>query len=373
MARVCRASTRLRKERSRLSTFPGGPTSIIRNVVQAVLKTRPAPGFQIEEVAGREPGDGEVLLRVAAASICGTDVHLYDWNPWAAGRVHLPRIVGHEMGGEVLATGMGVEGLARGDLVAVESHVVCGTCPECRRGDFHVCRNTRILGVDIDGVFSATVVLPGANLHPVTGLSAELCALMEPFGNAVHACATGSLRDAAVAVLGCGPIGCAAVAIARAEGARVIVAADLNPYRLELAERMGADEVVRADDLLEASLLRAAGGPLDCALEMSGAAPAVAAAIRVVRPGGWISLLGIGDQEVSLDLNRDVVMKGLTLQGIVGRRSASWSATLAYVAGGRVDASPLLTHRFALDEIDGAIELIKSGRCGKVVLVPDPQ
>lgn len=371
MARVWRASPRLRKERSSRLTFPVGPTPIIRHVVQAVIKAHPAPGFEIDDVSGREPGAGEVLLRVVAASICGTDVHLYDWNPWAAGRVHPPRIVGHEMGGEVLAMGAGVEGLARGDLVAVESHVVCGSCPECRRGDFHVCRHTKILGVDIDGVFSGTVVLPSTNLHPVTGLSAELCALMEPFGNAVHACSTGSLRGAAVAVLGCGPIGCAAVAIAKAEGARVIVATDLNPYRLELAERMGADQVVRADENLEASLLRAAGGLLDCALEMSGAAPAVAAATRVVRPGGWISLLGIGDEEVSLDLNRDVVMKGITLQGIVGRRLETWSTTLAHVADGGVDITPLLTHRFALEEFDGAIELIKSGRCGKVVLVPD--
>lgn len=344
---------------------------IIDHVVQAVIKARPAPGFEIEEVAGRQPGAGEVLLRVAAASICGTDVHLYDWNPWAAGRVRPPRIVGHEMGGEVLATGAGVEGLAQGALVAVESHVVCGSCPECRRGDAHVCRNTRILGVDVDGVFSGTVVLPAGNLHPVSGLSAELCALMEPFGNAVHACSTGPLRDAAVAVLGCGPIGCAAVAIAKAEGARVVVAADLNPYRLGLAEQMGADHLVHADENLEGSLLRVADGPLDCVLEMSGAVAAITAATRVVRPGGWISLLGIGDHEVSLDLTRDVVMKGITLQGVVGRRSETWEATLAYVAGGRVDVTPLLTHRFALDEVDGAIELIKSGRCGKVVLVPE--
>ncbi|MFN2451537.1 MAG: zinc-binding dehydrogenase [Candidatus Dormibacteria bacterium] len=345
--------------------------SIIEHVVQAVLKARPAPGFDIEEVAGREPGPGEVLLRVVAASICGTDVHLFDWNPWAAARVRPPRIVGHEMGGEVLAVGSGVDGLTQGDLVAVESHVVCGACPECRRGDLHVCRNTRILGVDVDGVFSGSVVLPRSNLHPIAGLSAELCALMEPFGNAVHACSTGSMRGAAVAVLGCGPIGCAAVAIAKAEGARVIVATDLNPYRLELAERMGADHVLRAGPDMEAGLLRAAGGPLDCVLEMSGAAAAVAAGVRAVRPGGWISLLGIGDHEVRLDLTRDVVMKGVTLQGVVGRRPDTWRATLDFVAGGRVDVTPLLTHRFALDEVDGAIELIKSGRCGKVVLVPN--
>lgn len=341
--------------------------------MRAVIKASAGPGFQFADVADPQPGAGEVLVRVEAASVCGTDVHLYDWNAWAAGRVHPPRIMGHEMGGTVIAAGEGAGEVAPGTRVAVESHVVCGHCPECQRGDFHVCANTRILGVDIDGVFAPEVVLPARNLWPAAAdLSPDIAALMEPFGNAVHACSAGRLRGQSVVVFGCGPIGCAAIAIARAENAARVVAVDRNRYRLELAERMGAHALVDAGvDDVEASVLRAAGGPLDCALEMSGAPSATTAACRLVRPGGWISLLGIGDSPTMIDLSRDVVMKGLTLFGITGRRLFStWEQTTAYIRGGSIDVSALLTHHFALDEIDGAIELMKSGRCGKVVLHP---
>ena len=341
--------------------------------MRAVLKSSPAPGFSLAEVPDPEPGAGEVVVRVEAASICGTDVHLYDWNPWAASRVHPPRVMGHEMGGVVEQVGEGVSAVGVGTRVAVESHLVCGHCPECLRGDFHVCANTRILGVDVDGVFARRVRLPLRNVWPIgDDLAYELAALMEPFGNAVHSCSRGSLRGQVVGVFGCGPIGCAAVAVARAENAATIVAVDRNRYRLALAERMGADSVVDVSGGdVEAAVTRAAGGSLDCALEMSGAEAAVVAACRLVRPGGWISLLGIGDGPATLDLSRDVVMKGLTLHGITGRRLYStWEQTSAHMTGGRLDPGILLTHRFALDEIGGAIELMRSGQCGKVVLTP---
>ena len=342
--------------------------------MRAVVKDRPAPGFRVVDVPEPEPGPGEVLVRVEAASVCGTDVHLFEWNPWAASRVAPPRVMGHEMGGTVLANGEGVTGLAVGTRVACESHVVCGHCPECRRGDMHVCANTRILGVDIDGVFAPRVVVPARNLWPAPpGHGAEVAALMEPFGNAVHACSVGSLRGQVVAVYGCGPIGCAAVAIARAENAARVVAIDRNPYRLELAERMGAHAVVDASAVgdLDAAITRAAGGPLDCALEMSGAESSTVSACRLVRAGGWVSLLGIGDTATTIDLSRDVVMKGLTLAGITGRRLFStWEATTAYIQGGRIDVLPLLTHEMELERVEDAIDLMRSGRCGKVVLRP---
>lgn len=341
--------------------------------MKAVLKATPAPGFALQEVDEPQPGPGDVLLRVAAASVCGTDVHLYDWNAWAAHRVHPPRVMGHEMCGEVIAFGSGVHGPEIGTRVAVESHIVDGYCPECRRGDFHVCENTRILGVDVDGAFASKVVVPAVNVWPVgTGIAPEVAAAMEPFGNAVHACSYGDLDARTVVVFGCGPIGCAAIAVARAQGAARVVGIDRNPYRLELAERMGAHAVILASDSpVEDTVRRAIGGYADCALEMSGAASAVVAATRVVRPGGWISLLGIGDTPVTLDLSNDVVMKGLTLHGVVGRRvPATWERTTAYVREQVVDVGALITHRFALNEIDGAIELMKSGNCGKVALTP---
>jgi threonine 3-dehydrogenase len=342
--------------------------------VRAVIKASPRPGIAITEAEEPSAGPGEVLLRVVAASICGTDIHLYDWNPWARARVRLPRVMGHEICGEVVALGDGVNGRARvGDRVAVESHLVCHRCPACLRGDFHVCAATRILGVDVDGGFAGLVAIPAENAWPVgPEMAPAVAAAMEPFGNAVHACSCGELEGATVAVFGCGPIGCAAVAVAKARGAARVVAVEPNRYRLELAGRMGADALVQSGEgSAEAAVRRAAGGEVDCALEMSGAPVAVVAATRSVRTGGWISLLGIGDAPTRLDLSQDVVMRGITLYGVTGRRLfATWEETSAHLKSGAIDAEALITHRFAMADIEEAIQLIKSGRCGKVSLTP---
>ncbi|HAW10389.1 MAG: alcohol dehydrogenase catalytic domain-containing protein [Candidatus Dormibacteria bacterium] len=342
--------------------------------MRAVIKDSPRPGIAITDVEEPSAGPGEVLLKVVAASICGTDIHLYDWNPWAQARVHLPRVMGHEICGEVVALGEGVDGRVRvGDRVAVESHLVCHRCPECLRGDFHVCANTRIIGVDADGGFATLVALPSGNVWPVgPEVAPEVAAAMEPFGNAVHACSYGELAGVTVAVFGCGPIGCAAVAVAKARGAARVIAVEPNRYRLELAERMGADVLVQSGEgSAEAEVRRAAGGEVDCALEMSGAPVAVVAATRLVRSGGWVSLLGIGDAPSTLDLSQDVVMRGVTLFGVTGRRLyATWEETSAHLHSGAIDASALITHHFAMADIGEAIALIKSGRCGKVSLRP---
>jgi threonine 3-dehydrogenase len=341
--------------------------------MQAVLKARPEPGFSLGDVPEPKPGAGEVLLRVAATSVCGTDVHLYDWNPWAQSRVHPPRVVGHEVSGEVIAWGDGVRSPALGTRVAVESHIVCGHCEECRRGDFHVCENTKILGVDVDGAFASFMTLPVANVWPVgASVAPEVAAAMEPFGNAVHACSYGDLAGRTVVVFGCGPIGCAAIAVARVQGAVRVIAVDRNDYRLALAERMGAHAVVRAGDApVDDQVRAAAGADIDCALEMSGSAVAVASATRVVRPGGWISLLGIGDGPDVIDLSNDVVMKGLSLYGVTGRKlPQTWERTTAYVRDGIIDVAALITHHFAMPDVDAAIALMKSGQCGKVTLTP---
>jgi threonine 3-dehydrogenase len=339
--------------------------------VQAVVKATPAPGFALADVPEPEPQEGELLLRVVAASVCGSDVHLYDWNPWAAARVHPPRVIGHEICGIVVGRGPGAVA-EDGRRVAVESHIVCGHCSPCRRGDFHVCVNTRILGVDVDGGFTTLVRVPQANVLFVDDeTSSEVAAALEPFGNAVHACSYGELSGRTVVVFGCGPIGCAAIAVARVRGAAAVIGVDLNRYRLDLAERMGADAVVMAGADVERRVRAAAGEDIDCALEMSGAPSAVVAAIHLVRPGGWISLLGIGDEPASLDLSSDVVMKGISLHGVAGRRlPATWEATMEYVRSGAIDAGALITHHCAMSEIEKAIDLIKSGQCGKVSLHP---
>jgi threonine 3-dehydrogenase len=341
--------------------------------MQAVLKPTPRSGFTVGEVPEPRPGPGQVLLRVEAASVCGTDVHLYDWDAWAEARVTPPRVMGHEVCGAVRAWGEGVRSPAIGTRVAVESHIVCGHCEECRRGDFHVCENTRILGVDVDGGFAAQVAVPAANVRAVgDSVSSAVAAAMEPVGNAVHACSYGELDGRTVVVFGCGPIGCASVAVARVLGAAQVIAVDRNAYRLQLAERMGASSLVRANAAaVDREVLAAASGDIDCALEMSGSPVAVASATRLVRPGGWISLLGIGEP-VTMDVTNDVVMKGLSLFGVVGRKlPTTWDRTLAYVRDGVIDIEPLITHNFAMHEIDRAMELIKSGDCGKVALTPD--
>jgi threonine 3-dehydrogenase len=342
--------------------------------VLAILKPTPAPGFAIGDVPMPSPSAGQVLLLVLAASVCGTDVHLYDWNPWASARVHPPRVVGHEVCGEVVAWGEGVHDPPLGTRVAVESHIVCGHCDECRRGDFHVCENTRILGVDVDGGFATHLALPLANVWPVGDtVPAEVAAAMEPVGNAVHACSYGDLSGRTVVVFGCGPIGCAAIAVARARGAARVVGVDRNAYRLDLAERMGANAIVQATDAAaDDAVRRAAGGAIDCVLEMSGSPVAVASATRLVRPGGWISLLGIGDGPDVVDLSSDVVMKGLSLYGIAGRRIPdTWEQVTAYVRDGVIDVRALITHHFAMRDIDAVIGLMKSGQCGKVTLTPE--
>jgi threonine 3-dehydrogenase len=340
----------------------------------AVVKAAAGPGAEIDQVAIPEPTANDVLIEVAAASICGTDVHIYDWNAWARRHIHPPRVFGHEMSGRVVATGSLVEDLEPGAFIAAETHVVDHTCLQCRRGLYHLCENVRVLGVDRDGAFARYVLLPAENCwRNAPGLSPEIAALQEPFGNAVHAATAGPLKDNAVVVFGCGPIGLCAIGIARAEGAAAVYGVEPNPYRRELALRMGASAVFEPSASAVQQIRRANGGVgVDVALEMSGHPAAVEQALQVLHSGGWISLLGLGDQPVTLDLNDLVVTKGVTIHGIFGRRIwETWERTSGYLSTGRVDVAPMITHRFALDDFEEAMATMKSGRSGKVVLLPD--
>jgi threonine 3-dehydrogenase len=339
-----------------------------------VVKPSAGPGATWATVPERQPAAGEVVLQLVAAGICGTDLHILKWNGWAAGRVHPPRVLGHEMAGRVVAVADGVDSPRVGDLVGVESHLVDLTCGQCRRGDFHVCENTRILGVDVDGVFAERVIVPARNCRVAAPtMDPAVVAFQEPMGNAVHAAAQGSLRDQVVIVTGCGPIGCAAVGIAKAEGASRVVAVDRVKRRLQIAEEMGADALLDTSSVgdLESSLRQACRGEADAVLEMSGHPLLIQGALAVVRPGGWISLLGLGDDDLTLDLSAQVVMPGITLFGVTGRRQfETWDQTSAYLSSGRVDVSPILTHRVPLADFQHAAELAGSAEVGKVVLYP---
>jgi threonine 3-dehydrogenase len=340
----------------------------------AVVKATAAPGAELEQVPIPEPAGKDVLIEVAASSICGTDVHIFDWNDWARRHIHPPRIFGHEVSGHVVAVGSEVDTLKPGTFVAAETHVVDHTCRQCRRGLYHLCENVKVLGVDRDGSFARYVLLPAENCwRNAAGLTPEVAALQEPFGNAVHAALAGPLKDNTVTVFGLGPIGLCAVGIARAEGAAAVYGVEPNPFRRELAERMGATAVYAPSDDAVSQIRRANGGAgVDVVLEMSGHPVAIRQGLEVLHSGGWISLLGIGDGAVTLDLNDLVVTKGITIYGIFGRKIwDTWERTSEYLSSGKVDVSPLITHRFPLDDFDEAMAQMKSGRSGKVVLLPN--
>jgi threonine 3-dehydrogenase len=347
-------------------------TATATRTMRALAKTRPGPGAELIERPVPTPGPGEVLLHMEAASICGTDAHPYNWDPWAAEILKPPIILGHELAGRVAAIGAGVTRVREGDLVGVESHIVDWTCAQCRAGDMHLCRNLKVIGAHVDGGFAEYVVIPETNAIESNGLDPAVVALQEPMGNAVHATFVEPIEGRTVAVTGCGPIGLCTVAIAKAAGAALVVATDVEPYRLELARTMGADLVfdARQPDLV-ADVMRATGDDgVQVVIEMSGAQAALDAALAMVTRGGRISLLGIFSRPVTMDLSDLVIQKGVRLYGIYGRRIYdTWERTQALLRGG-LDVTPVLTHRFDLADWERGFELIAERHAGKVVLLP---
>jgi threonine 3-dehydrogenase len=340
--------------------------------MRALAKVRPEAGLELIDTDVPTPRDGEVLLRMEAASICGTDYHLFQWDEWAAENLVPPRILGHELAGTVAATGAGVTRVREGDLVGVESHIVDWTCAQCRRGQMHLCRNLKVIGVHVDGGFAQYAIVPEANAIESNGLDPAVVALQEPMGNAVHAAFAEPIAGRSVLVTGCGPIGLCSVGIAKAAGASLVIATDTERYRLDLARTMGADLALDATDPAtdERITERTGGDGVEVVLEMSGSGAALDQALRVVTRGGSISLLGIFGEPPTVDLSELVIMKGLRLHGIFGRRIYdTWERTQSLLRGG-LDVSPIITHRIGLADWPQAFELIASRHAGKVVLIP---
>ncbi len=340
--------------------------------MRALAKTRPAPGAELVERPVPSPGPGEVLLKMEAASICGTDAHLYNWDAWAAEILKPPIILGHELAGRVASAAAGVTRVREGDLVGVESHIVDWTCTQCRSGQAHLCRNLKVIGAHVDGGFAEFVVIPEANAIESNGLDPAVVALQEPMGNAVHAAFVEPIEGRTVAVTGCGPIGLCAVAVAKAAGASLVIATDVEPYRLEMATQMGADLAIdgREADLVPRVMEATRGDGVEVVLEMSGAQPALDTALAIITRGGRISLLGIFSQPASVDLSDRVIQKGVRLYGIYGRRLYdTWERTQALLRGG-LDVTPIITHRFDLADWEQGFALIASRHAGKVVLLP---
>jgi len=339
--------------------------------LKAIVKTEPGPGAKLLDVP--EPGppkSDQVLVRVRATSICGTDYHIYRWDAWSSQRVKPPRLMGHEFAGEVVAVGPDVTSLRPGDYVSGESHWVCGVCLQCREGQKHVCANTRILGVDVDGCFAEYVVVPESSAWKNDpGLPLEIACIQDPLGNAVHATLAGEIVGRTVAVLGCGPIGIFAVAVAKASGAAKVYATDTRPYRLNLARQLGADETldVSTGDVEAFFLERTKGQGVDVALEMSGALSAIQQAMRIVRRGGRVSLMGLPTKAVELDIT-DMIFRGLEIQCIVGRRLyETWDTMKALLDSGHLNVASAITHQLAFEDYDYGMQLMRDGQCGKVV------
>ncbi len=349
--------------------------------MQAVVKTHRGPGGEVRSVPTPKPGDGEVLVRVRASSVCGTDVHLWTWNPWAEARVHrLPLVLGHELSGEVVEVGHGVRSVAVGDHVSAETHIVDGTCYQCRTGRMHVCENVQVLGVDHDGVFAEYAVLPELNAWKNDpGLEPEIASVQEPLGNAVHSLlpedTDEDLAGKRLLVTGCGPIGLMAIAAAKTFGAETVVATEVNPLRADLAKRMGADAVL--DPTVDGGRLpdrvreESGGRGVDVALEMSGHPASLALVFDALTAGGRVSLLGLFDRPAPLDVDGAIVLKAAQVHGIFGRRMfATWYQVKSLLARPtfRDKVRQIITHRVPIPEVGRAMELIESKQAAKVSL-----
>jgi len=334
------------------------------------VKATAGPGFELREVPQPKIRDNEVLIRVRRAGVCGTDVHIYEWDAWAQGRCRPPFTVGHEFAGDVVQVGHLVTDVREGDRVTAEGHIVCGRCHLCRTGNAHVCPNTRIIGVDRDGCFADYIAMPATNVwHLDESVSYEIGGIHDPMGNAFHTSLTNTeIPGSTVLVTGCGPIGLFAVGICRAAGASRIIASDVNTTRLALARTMGAHDAVTPQEA-EGAVRHATGDlGVDVVLEMSGVPSAIHQAFKLVRVGGRVQMLGIPAKPMEIDFATEIIFKGITIYGVVGRRMyETWIQMSQFLRSGQFDPTPVITHRFPLERFDDAIAAIKSGSAGKVV------
>jgi threonine 3-dehydrogenase len=337
--------------------------------VKALVKQSAGPGFVLKDVPEPRIRDDEVLIRVRRAGVCGTDVHIYEWDAWAQGRVRPPIVVGHEFAGEVAQVGRLVTDVRERDRVTAEGHIVDGRCLLCRTGNAHVCPHTKIIGVDRDGCFAEYIAMPATNVwHLDDKTSFDIGGIHDPMGNAFHTALTADIPGATVLVTGCGPIGLFAIGICAAAGASRIVASDVNQTRLALAKKMGAHDVVTPDRA--SSVVRQHTGNLgvDVVLEMSGVPSAIHQAFELVRVGGRVQMLGIPAKPMEVNFATEVIFKGITVYGVVGRRMYdTWHQMSRFLRSGQFDPSPVITHRFPLEGFDEAIRAIKTGEAGKVI------
>ncbi len=339
--------------------------------MRALVKQHPKPGLVLREVEAPRPGSGEVRIRVTRASICGTDLHIYNWDDWAAANVPTPLTIGHEFVGIIDELGDGVTTFEVGQRVSGEGHIVCGTCRNCRAGREHLCINTKGIGVNRPGAFADYLVIPEHNVYPIPeAVSDDEASILDPFGNAVHTALGFDLAGEDVLITGAGPIGLMAAAICRHAGARHVVVSDINEKRLALADRMGASRSVVAGQESLSTVMDDLGMKegFDIGLEMSGAPAALDDMIGSANNGAHIGLLGIYHGPVTVDLNK-AIFKGLQFKGVYGREMFdTWHKGLAMLESG-LDITPVISHHFAFDDFQRGFDVLNAGEACKVVLV----
>jgi threonine 3-dehydrogenase len=340
--------------------------------MRAIIKEHPEAGFTLTDRPVPEPGPGQVRIKTKKVGICGTDLHIWLWDKWASGRVKPGTIIGHEFMGIIDSLGENVSNLKVGDRVSGEGHIGCGTCYSCRTGNSHICSHVDIIGIDTNGCFADYLILPASNVWQLTSdISDEIGAIHDPYGNAMHTVMSVPVSGKTVLVMGSGMIGAMAVGICRAIGALQIIAVDTNPLKLDLARKMGAHHTLNPALQNTTKLIRelTQNKGVDTLLEMSGSPAAIKSGLDLTRNGGSVALLGIPSEEVSLDLARLVIFKGLTLHGVNGRKMyETWYQCTDFLRNRQLDLSPVITHQLKLHEFEEGLKLMKAGQAGKVIL-----
>ncbi|MBJ2130161.1 L-threonine 3-dehydrogenase [Alteromonas sp. IB21] len=338
--------------------------------MKSLVKAKAEKGIWLQDTLKPEVGHNDLLIKIRKTAICGTDMHIYNWDEWSQNTIPVPMVVGHEYVGEVVGMGQEVKGFSVGDRVSGEGHITCGHCRNCRAGRVHLCRNTEGVGVNRPGAFAEYLVIPAFNAFKIPdNISDDLASIFDPFGNAVHTALSFDLVGEDVLITGAGPIGIMAAAVAKHVGARHVVVTDINPYRLELAKKMGATRAVDVskEDLKDVMNDLGMTEGFDVGLEMSGVPAAFRDMLNKMNHGGKIAMLGIPPQDVAIDWNQ-VIFKGLVIKGIYGREMFETWYKMASLLQSGLDLSPIITHTFSIDDFQKGFDTMGSGHSGKVIL-----